>query len=299
MSAIPFAEDIVLDMGMGDVVIAPRLARIERDDRVRLVAAKLVERESDFERAEINAFQDNPFGSNSENFGRPVDVDLIELVLNGLQFFQQQSECRNLRLRFVTFQVFCLMETVLGESSQRLRQLSSNMCLSGGEARSIGELQSVLQLLDPVPVFLRQRGLIRRATVQPLILQLKIFCRPQPGAAAQGKVHSKGSRKEQSPSPVDEGLCVDIIGVRSAAAESSRFAGSRIRTDVPAVNQDRSEHDRHAGKHSPGIRCHSADGGDDQDSREVETVEPLTGSHGNSFGVEVRGWRSGIRVKEE
>lgn len=43
VSAIPFAEDIVLHVGMRDIVVSSRFAGIERDHRVRLVAAELVE----------------------------------------------------------------------------------------------------------------------------------------------------------------------------------------------------------------------------------------------------------------
>ena len=78
----------------------------------------------------------------------------------------------------MTFQVFGLIQTILRQSAQCLRELSAKMCLSGDEAGSIGELQSVLPLLDSFPVFIGQSVLVRWATVQPLILLLKVFCRP-------------------------------------------------------------------------------------------------------------------------
>jgi len=70
------------------------------------------------------------------------------------------------------------MQTVFGQTAQRLGQLSSKMCLGGGEAGSIGELQSVLQLLDSVPALIGYAGLIRWTTLHPLILLFQVFCRP-------------------------------------------------------------------------------------------------------------------------
>ena len=76
----------------------------------------------------------------------------------------------------MTFQVFGLIQTILRQSAQCLRELSAKMCLSGDEAGSIGELQPVLQLLNSVPDFIGQGGLIRWTTLHPLILLFQVFC---------------------------------------------------------------------------------------------------------------------------
>ena len=151
--ALAFAEGVTLHMRVRHIIATTGATRIESDHGVRLVAAELIQREPDFERAEVDFFENDPFRPDAESFGEPVHFDVIELVQERLQFLQQQPECGNLRLRLVTFQVFSLMQTILRQSAQRLRELSAKMGLSGDEAESIGELQSALQLLDSEPVF--------------------------------------------------------------------------------------------------------------------------------------------------
>jgi len=91
---------------------------IESDHRIRLMTTELIQRKPNFERAEVNLFQNDAFRPDVENLGRPVEFNLIEFVLDGLQFLEQQSQRWRFRLLLQTFQVFGLMQTVLGQSAQ-------------------------------------------------------------------------------------------------------------------------------------------------------------------------------------
>src|SRR5690606_3626956 len=62
-----------------------------------------------------------------------------------------------------------------------------------------------------------------------------------------------------------------------------------------AVNRNYGQHDHHTGADSPGFHRDSANSGDDQDTGEVQTVEPLAGSHGRSFGTGNREQGTGNR----
>ena len=81
VSTISFTERVALHVRVRHIIATAGATRIESDDLIRLVAAELIQRESDFERSEVDFFQGNAFGANTEDFGRPVDVDLIKFIL--------------------------------------------------------------------------------------------------------------------------------------------------------------------------------------------------------------------------
>ena len=70
------------------------------------------------------------------------------------------------------------------------------------------------------------------------------------------------------------------------APESAAWTSRRAGADIAAVDRNDGQHDHHTGADSPGFHRDSANSGDDQDTGEVQTVEPLAGSHGRSFGTE-------------
>ncbi|WP_437192474.1 hypothetical protein [Planctomicrobium sp. SH527] len=118
VAALAFAEGVALHVRVRDVVAASRATRIESNDLIRLITAESTQRKPDFERAEVNLFQNDAFRPDVENLGRPVEFNMIEFVLDGLQFLEQQSQ----RWRFLsllqTFQIFGLMQAVFRQSTQ-------------------------------------------------------------------------------------------------------------------------------------------------------------------------------------
>ena len=90
VSTFTFAERVALHMRVRHIIATAGTTRIESNHLIGLITAELIQRESNLERAEVDLFQDNPFGPDTENFGEPVDLDFIELVLDGLQFLEQE-----------------------------------------------------------------------------------------------------------------------------------------------------------------------------------------------------------------
>ena len=68
MSPFAFAKRVALHMGMRDVIAIARATGIKSDHGVRLVAAELIQREPDFERAEVDFFENDPFRPDAESF---------------------------------------------------------------------------------------------------------------------------------------------------------------------------------------------------------------------------------------
>ncbi len=199
VSPFSFTEGLTLHMRVRDVLAAAGATRIEGDDLIGLGTAELIQREANLEGAEIDSFQDNAFGADTERLGEPVDVDPVKFLRQRLQFLQQQPEGGNVRRGFQTFQIFGLMQTVLGESTQGLSELASELFLRRDIAAALGEVQTVLQPLDPEPVFLWQGSRILRLTVPPVVLLLQVLGDPQPGTAAEGKVHVAKLLKKTEP----------------------------------------------------------------------------------------------------
>lgn len=94
VSALAFTESLALHVRMRHIVATTGAIRFQGNDVIRLMTAELVQSESNFERAEVDFFQNDPFGPDAEDFGEPVDLDFVEFVLDGLQFLEQQSQRR-------------------------------------------------------------------------------------------------------------------------------------------------------------------------------------------------------------
>lgn len=82
VSALAFAEGVTLHVRVRDIVATAGATRFQGHHRIRLITAELIEREPDLKGTEVDLFQNDAFGPDTEDLGRPVDLDFIELVLD-------------------------------------------------------------------------------------------------------------------------------------------------------------------------------------------------------------------------